>query len=58
MSTQKAYSVPSIDTESCVLNNIMRQQQEQQQDKSDSKARATARLAIVMICVKDIVFFI
>ncbi len=42
-STQKAYSVPSIDTESCVLNNMKRQQQGQQQDKGNSEARATVR---------------
>ena len=42
-STQKAYSVLSIDTESCVLNNMMRQQQEQQQDKNNSEARTTVR---------------
>jgi hypothetical protein len=35
----KAYSVSSIDTESCVLNNMMRQQQGQQQDKSDSEMK-------------------
>ncbi len=43
MSTQKAYSVLSIDTESCVLNNMMRQQQGQQQDKNNSETRATVR---------------
>ena len=38
-STQKAYSVSLIDTESCVLNNMMRQQQGQQQGKGNSEMK-------------------